>query len=94
MLRDDRAAYSYDVDYYELGRSGYEGRVMGLWFSTQSLAAFLRIFVLAMQLDRTPGFDDVATWAPTVLWLCAAAVFGGLVWQAGKSTEPAAVRPA
>ncbi len=65
-----------------LGRTGREGAISGLWFSTQSIAAFLRIGVVALQLDRAPNFPDLTRWAAPILWLGAGVVLAGLAWQA------------
>jgi predicted MFS family arabinose efflux permease len=71
----------------QLGRTGREGAISGLWFSAQSIAAFLRIGVVALQLDRVPNFQDLTTWAAPLLWLGAAAVLAKIAWEA-RSVRP------
>jgi hypothetical protein len=51
-----------------LGRTGHEGSTLGLWFSVQAVAAFVRLAIVAAQLDRAPGMADVLAWAPPLLW--------------------------
>ena len=64
-----------------LGRVGREGAIAGLWFSAQSIAAMLRIAVVALQLDRAPSFPDATSWAAPLLWLGAAVVLIGIAFQ-------------
>ncbi len=67
-----------------LGRTGSEGSMTGLWFSTQAVAALFRIGIVATQFDRAPGFGDIASWAPPALWLLGVLVLAGLLWQASS----------
>jgi predicted MFS family arabinose efflux permease len=72
----------------QLGRSGSEGSTSGLWFSTQSLAAFLRILLIATQINQSPDFQLLTTWAAPALWLAAAGALAGLVWSARGFSRP------
>jgi len=69
-----------------LGRTGREGVLSGLWFSTQSLAAFVRILVVAAHVDQQSGFTALAAWAPGALWFGGTCVFLSLLWRYRERT--------
>ncbi|MBM2812994.1 MAG: Major facilitator superfamily 1 [Chloroflexi bacterium] len=70
-----------------LGRTGREGATSGLWFSTQSLAAALRIGIVVAQVDAAPEFSALSAWAPPLLWSGAAIVLACAAWRAGASEK-------
>jgi hypothetical protein len=72
-----------------LGRTGREGATSGLWFSTLAVAAFLRISIVAIQFDRSPGFQVLTTWGAPLLWLAAALALARLAWQVSNPSRPA-----
>jgi Na+/melibiose symporter-like transporter len=64
-----------------LGRTGHEGSSLGLWFSMQSVATFLRIGIVMSQLDRTPRFEELAFWLAPICWLVGGALLAGVAAQ-------------
>lgn len=61
----------------ELGRSGREGRMAGLFFGLLSLAAFARIAAVAAQLPKDPALAAPIAALPWVLWGTAAVLLLG-----------------
>jgi hypothetical protein len=77
---------------FELGRTGREGATSGLWFSTQSLAAFLRLGIVVTQLHHVPDFTIATAWIAPGIWLMAALLLAGLLlrlasWQRSMATK-------
>jgi hypothetical protein len=70
-----------------LGRTGREGTTSGLWFSMQSMAAFMRIGVVVSQLDRAPNFEALANTAPPFFWLAGALLLAALAWQTATQSR-------
>ena len=52
-----------------IGHTGHEGKVTGALFSVLALAAFLRIGILAAQLNKDPEIAALLMWAPVVAWV-------------------------
>ena len=66
-----------------IGRTGREGLVTGAMFSLLALAAFLRIALVAAQLNKDAQFSPLLPWLPTAAWLAAGALLlvMGWLWQ-------------
>lgn len=62
-----------------LGRTGREGLLTGALFSLLAIATFLRIGVVATQLNQVPFFKAVQAWLPMLAWSLAAALLVVLV---------------
>lgn len=57
-----------------IGHTGKEGRMTGGLFSLLALAAFARIGVLAMELNKDAQFAALLTWAPVAAWAIAGVI--------------------
>jgi hypothetical protein len=57
-----------------LGRSGSEGRTTGAFFSLLAVAAFVRIALVAAELNKTPASAGLLIWVPIATWALAAVV--------------------
>ena len=57
-----------------VGHTGREGRLTGGLFSLLALAAFVRIAILAAELNKDAELAALLAWAPVVAW-----GFGGLI---------------
>ena len=51
-----------------IGHTGREGKLTGGLFSLLALAAFVRIGILAVELNKDPQFAALLAWAPLVMW--------------------------
>jgi hypothetical protein len=71
------AAYSAVIGF---GRSGREGRFLGMLFAVLAIAAFARIAAFASGLVIEPGIKALLPWLPVTAWLLAALLllFAGL----------------
>jgi len=66
----------------DAGRTGREGRNTGLVFSALAAAAFLRLSLVAAELNKSPDSAGVLIWLPAALWAGAALLCGLLAWRA------------
>lgn len=57
-----------------IGHTGREGKLTGGLFSLLALAAFVRIGILAVELNKDPQFAALLSWAPLVMWGAAGAI--------------------
>lgn len=68
-----------------LGHSGREGTLLGLLWAVLSVATFVRMGIVAADLQRAPGAAAASAWAPAALWLAGAAamllLLAGRAWQ-------------
>ena len=71
-----------------IGRTGRGGLVTGSMFSLLALAAFLRMGVVAAQLNKDAGFALLLGWLPVIAWLVA----GGLLFQLARKLRRPALR--
>ncbi len=58
----------------ELGRTGFEGRMTGLFFGLLALATFGRIAAVAAQLPKVPAYAPIMAELPWLLWGASALV--------------------
>lgn len=64
-----------------MGRIGHEGLVLGLWFTMLSLAALIRIGLVAAGTPVKPQPPDWLAQGPWLLWLAGVPVLAYLVWR-------------
>ena len=57
-----------------IGHTGKEGKMTGGLFSLLALAAFARIAVLAIELNKDPQLASVLAWAPVAAWALAGVI--------------------
>ncbi len=62
-----------------LGHTGREGLLTGALFSLLAVATFLRIGVVATELNQDPLFAQIQAWLPMLAWSLAAALLVALV---------------
>jgi MFS family permease len=62
----------------EFGRTGREGLALGILFAALAGATLARLVAAVAEVSRRPGFPGAVAWAPCVLWVAAALVFGAL----------------
>jgi MFS family permease len=55
-----------------IGHTGSEGKITGALFSLLALAAFARIAMVAVELNKDPGYSALLTWLPVAAWGLAA----------------------
>jgi MFS family permease len=65
------AAYTAAIGY---GRTGREGRYLGLLFAVLAIAAFARIAAYASDLVMAPQMKALLPWVPQAAWLAAALI--------------------
>jgi hypothetical protein len=65
-----------------LGRPEKEGRTLGFWFAIQAAATVIRMALVAVEVNKLPGFPAAAAWAAPVLWLTGAAVLAAGIARA------------
>ncbi|MGZ5165199.1 MAG: MFS transporter [Burkholderiales bacterium] len=54
-----------------IGHTGSEGKITGALFSMLALAAFARIAIVAVELNKDPAYAAVFTWVPVAAWALA-----------------------
>ncbi len=79
------ASFSAAIEY---GRTGREGLALGVLFAALAAAALARIAVVAVEVNRMPGFMPYMEWAPFVLWFA-----GGLLFVALARSAPSGPAP-
>lgn len=62
-----------------IGHTGREGKLTGGLFSLLALAAFMRIGILAVELNKDPQFAAWLAWAPLLMWSAAGVILLALV---------------
>jgi MFS family permease len=62
-----------------IGHTGREGKLTGGLFSLLALAAFVRIGMLAAELNKEPQYAALLSWAPVVLWGASGVILLALV---------------
>ncbi len=62
-----------------IGHTGREGKLTGGLFSLLALAAFVRIGMLAAELNKEPQYAALLSWAPVALWGAAGVILVVLV---------------
>jgi len=72
-----------------LGHTGREGRLTGGLFALLAVAAFLRIGVLARQLDADPLIAALLTWTPVIAWGAGGVILLCLLGVRRKIAAPA-----
>lgn len=72
-----------------IGRTGREGAATGGLFSLLAVATFVRMAIVAAQLNKEPGFSALLAWMPAALWGAAGLVLLGLALQVGSSARAA-----
>jgi hypothetical protein len=72
-----------------LGHTGHEGKLTGGLFSLLALAAFVRIGLLAAELNKDPQIAAVLAWMPALAW-----GLGGVILLALVPAHRALVTPA
>lgn len=71
-----------------MGDTGKEGLILGLWFSMNSLAAVIRAGLVAGGAKAWPGFAELIQWVPGAMWLLGAVVLISLVRHLGVTGAP------
>ncbi len=71
-----------------IGHTGREGRILGGMFSLLALTTFMRIAVVASQLNKRPGISALLPWTPIAVWLAASVLLSAASRRA-RSREPA-----
>jgi MFS family permease len=71
------------------GRTGREGRNTGLVFSALAVAAFLRLSLVATEINKTPEASVVLVWLPALLWVAGAVLCAFAAWRAEKQARVA-----
>jgi len=62
-----------------IGHTGREGKLTGGLFSLLALAAFVRIGMLAAELNKEPQYAALLSWAPVILWGASGVILLALV---------------
>jgi hypothetical protein len=72
----------------EFGRSGREGRALGLLFAGLAVAALMRMAAVVAGLNQSPEFSSAMAVTPALLW-CVATVLLGWVALGKRPAAPA-----
>jgi hypothetical protein len=71
-----------------IGHTGREGKVVGGMSSLFAVTTFVRIAVVASQLNKRPDVSSLLNWAPVAAWFAASVVLSATARRA-KNKEPA-----
>jgi len=71
------------------GRTGREGRNTGLVFSALAVAAFLRLSLVATEINKTPEAAVLLVWLPALLWVAGAVLCAFAAWRADRRARDA-----
>jgi hypothetical protein len=74
-----------------LGHTGQEGKLTGGLFSFLAVAAFLRILLIAVELNKDPQFAALLPWLPVAAWAGGGVILLLLIRSYRHAPAPAAV---
>ena len=71
-----------------IGHTGHEGKMTGGLFALLAVAAFARIGIVAVELNKDPQFAIALKWAPVAAWALAGLILLMLLPKQRKTVAP------